>query len=182
MPFLPHDLGDGFDLVPRELSTVEEMLALTLANLARLREWEPWAQGEQTREGLARYTEALAADSAAGRHIPTVLRFDGTPIGSVTCRIDRQQGVAELGYWIDAAFEGRGTITRACRAIVEELAREGITRVEIHAATGNDRSRRVAERLGFSLERVRPKSFPVAGVRHDLAIYVLQLSDEPSDQ
>ncbi|RFA11891.1 hypothetical protein B7R21_11120 [Subtercola boreus] len=172
---LPHDLGDGFDLVPRDLSTVDEMLALTSANLVRLREWEPWAQGEQTREGLVRYTEALMADAVAGRHIPTVLRFDGMPIGSVTCRIDRQQRVAELGYWIDAAFEGRGIVTRACRAILEELEAQDITRAEVHAATGNDRSRRVAERLGFTLERVRPKSFPVAGVRHDLAIYVLEL-------
>ncbi|RFA14449.1 hypothetical protein B7R22_09465 [Subtercola boreus] len=172
---LPHDLGDGFDLVPRDLSTVDEMLALTFANLVRLREWEQWAQGEQTREGLVRYTEALMADAVAGRHIPTVLRFNGRPIGSVTCRIDRQQSVAELGYWIDAAFEGRGVVTRACRAILEELEVQGVARAEIHAATGNDRSRHVAERLGFTLERVRPKSFPVAGARHDLAIYVLEL-------
>ncbi|RFA09551.1 hypothetical protein B7R54_10225 [Subtercola boreus] len=172
--FLPHDLGDGFDLVLRDLETVDEMLALTLANLARLREWEPWAQGEQTRDGLASYTRALLSDWADGRSLPTVLRFEGEAIGSVTCRIDRQLGLAELGYWIDAAFEGRGAVTRACRATIAQLAAEGVERVEIHAATGNHRSRRVAERLGFRLQRVRPKSFPVAGVRHDLAIYVLQ--------
>lgn len=175
MAFFTHELGEGFDLALRDLRTVDGMLALTQANIERLRAWEPWAQGEQTRAGLVAYTNSLMTEWVAGRSLPTVVRSDGELIGSITCRISRPARAAELGYWIDGRFEGRGVVAQGCRAIIGELAEEGVRRVEIRTAEGNERSRRVAERLGFRHEETRRRAFPVGSVRHDLVVYALDI-------
>ena len=63
-------------------------------------------------------------------------------------------GELELGYWIGRPFWGCGYATEASRALVErgfnELGLRGI-----HAAyfDGNERSRRVLDKLGFSFTR-----------------------------
>ncbi|WP_367948702.1 GNAT family N-acetyltransferase [Rathayibacter sp. VKM Ac-2857] len=78
---------------------------------------------------------------------------------------------AELGYWIDAAAEGRGAVTRACVALLTEVPRRGIRRVEIRTAVENARSSRVAERLGFTCEGVLASALPLGDERLDVAVY-----------
>ncbi|WP_213815988.1 GNAT family N-acetyltransferase [Glaciihabitans sp. dw_435] len=169
------DLGDGFWLGLRTLETVPEMLALTEKNIARLRRWEPWAQEDPTLAGTRLYTQLQLDQYARGTAVPAVLYDGEVAVGSVSMRLDRANGSAELGYWIDAGFEGQGLVTRACTALIGHAAAEGMSRVEIRAATGNVRSRRVAERLGFTHERVLPAAFPVGNVRLDVAVYALAL-------
>ena len=64
-------------------------------------------------------------------------------------------------------------MTRGARALVEY----GFTSLELHrqvlrAATGNTRSRAIAERLGFTLEGVEREAELVNGRYVDLARYV----------
>ncbi len=55
-----------------------------------------------------------------------------------------------LGYWLDAAMEGKGIVTQACRTMVQHAFEEHqVHKVVISCATDNIRSRAVAERLGF---------------------------------
>jgi ribosomal-protein-serine acetyltransferase len=56
---------------------------------------------------------------------------------------------------VDGGHEGRGIVTRACRAIVSEgFSERGLHRIEIRCATGNERSAAIAKRLGFVHEGV----------------------------
>lgn len=172
MSFLPHDLGDGAELVLRDLSTVGEFHRLTVANLARLRRWENWAHSEQTEETVREYTRQQLSALAERRALPAAIRLDGRLVGSVGARITPAREVAELGYWVDADVEGRGLVTRSVQAILGHLARDPrVRRVEIRTAAANRRSRAVAERCGFVLEGVLPSAFPVAGARYDAALY-----------
>lgn len=67
-----------------------------------------------------------------------------------------QPGEAELGYFCSPWARGRGWMTaaakRLCRFGFEELALE---RIEWRAVVGNEASRRVAEKTGFTVEGVR---------------------------
>jgi ribosomal-protein-serine acetyltransferase len=174
---LPHDLGGGLRLELRSRESVEEALALTRQNLDRLREWEPWAQGEQTLATARAYTEMVLANYTQGRMIPTLVYEGDAAVGSVSLKIDPLLGTGELGYWIDRGHEGRGIVTLACRALVDHALAAGLSRVEIRAATRNLRSRRVAERLGFTLEGTLRAALPVASRRLDLAVYGLIAGD-----
>jgi RimJ/RimL family protein N-acetyltransferase len=70
-------------------------------------------------------------------------------------RIDWQSRKFEIGYWVRTSFAKQGYITEAVEAIsyfaINELK---ANRIEIRCDDRNERSARIAERLGFSLEGI----------------------------
>lgn len=62
--------------------------------------------------------------------------------------------LAGIGYDIDERHSGKGYATAAGRALVEyAFCRDGVRRIQVPVARGNAPSRRVLEKIGFSLER-----------------------------
>lgn len=62
---------------------------------------------------------------------------------------------ANLGYWVRTSEIGAGVATRAARlAAIAGLDLLGLPRIEIVVEVGNHASRRVAEKVGASLEAV----------------------------
>lgn len=172
--FLSHQLGDGYDLVLAGASSAHALHTLTLTNLDRLRRWEPWAQAEPSANDTAAYIEGNLRAFVEGTALPLVIRHQRKPIGSITLRLNSFLGNAELGYWIAEEHEGRGVVTRAARALVSYATDDlKIARIEIRTSTENTRSRRVAERLGFDYEGTLRRAQPIAGARHNVAVYGL---------
>ena len=63
-----------------------------------------------------------------------------------------------IGYIAERDHEGQGYVTEAVTAIVAQLFSDlGADQVRIHCDETNERSRRVAERCGFRLERMFPE-------------------------
>jgi ribosomal-protein-serine acetyltransferase len=87
-------------------------------------------------------------------------------------RIDWANYRTEIGYWIGASFQGRGIMTRSCRAMLAYAFDElKLNRVEIYCAVDNLRSRAVPERLGFRKEGVMRQAERVHERYHDLVCY-----------
>lgn len=172
--FFTHDLGDGFSLGLRTSDSVDELLALIDKNLSRLRQWEQWALAEQTADALrAHITERLQM-FVAGTSVPCNIYSDAQLIGNIEMRINTYNGSAELGYWIDEDYEGRGVVTRACRALIEHgKTGFGLRRFELYTAAHNDRSGAVARRLGFEHEGVLRSATPLGEQRFDTNVYGL---------
>jgi ribosomal-protein-serine acetyltransferase len=165
-------VDDELELVLREAWTVAPLHELIVANLEHLRPWEPWARGEQTVDDLSAFTRRALGEWIEGRSLPTALRFRGRLVGGVGAQLNSWFGTAEVGYWIDAGHQGRGFVTRAVGVLVQHLFQDrGIARVEIRTAVGNQRSRAVAERLGFEPEGVLRSAQPALQGRHDVCVY-----------
>lgn len=169
------DLGDGYTLTLRDLSTVRPVHDLVLANLDRLRAAEPWAWGPQTLAGTERYTEHMLGQYAMDRSLPCVVREQDRIVGAASLAFDTYLGQASLGYWVDAGLEGRGVARRAASALVEVAQARGAHRVEIRTAADNVRSRGLAERLGFTHEGTLRSGMPLGERRVDVAVYGLVL-------
>lgn len=93
-------------------------------------------------------------------HLAVVDKGSGRQIGSVGYRhyagATMPQGM--IGYWIEEKSQGRGYGTEAVGAFVDFLfGEEGSERVEAEVFWGNERSRRLLERLGFVLEADMPR-------------------------
>jgi RimJ/RimL family protein N-acetyltransferase len=76
--------------------------------------------------------------------------------------------VADVGFLTSPHSRGRGYMTAALRAVtrfgIEEL---GLKRVEWKAHVGNDASRRVAEKAGFTIEGILRQGCKARGERFD---------------
>lgn len=82
----------------------------------------------------------------------------------------------EIGYWIDTRYSGKGYITEAVQGIVDFAFNElKARRLEIRCDPLNVKSRRVPERLGFTLEGIlRNDSLSADGKElRDTCVYAL---------
>jgi ribosomal-protein-serine acetyltransferase len=172
-------VNDRLELRQRLPEDAEELFALTDANRARLREWLPWldycTRPEHTRANI----EASLKQAEAGTGLALNLWHEGriAGVGGYNV-IDRANRIGHIGYWLGAAFEGRGLMTDANRALVAHgFESRNLVRQTIAAATGNVRSRAVAERLGFTLEGVLRDAEQLYGRGVDHALYAVTLTD-----
>jgi len=131
-------VDDDLELVLREVWTAVPLARVIADHLEHLRAWEPWAQGEQTLEGLTAFTRSQLAAWLDGRSVPTAVRWRGELVGAVGASVDAWTGTAELGYWVAADAQGHGVVTRSCAALVDHLvAAHGVGRVEARCCVGN---------------------------------------------
>jgi RimJ/RimL family protein N-acetyltransferase len=93
------------------------------------------------------------------------------------------EGTAEVGYWSHPDARGRGVMTEAVRmacrhAVIDpEDGGLGLHRLYATAAADNAASRRVLERVGFTLVGVERRSVRVRDGMHDGATYELLAED-----
>jgi ribosomal-protein-serine acetyltransferase len=171
-------VDDDIELVLADERAAPVLHRLILENLDHLRPWEELARDGLTLAEMADDLRAGRRAWAEGRSIPTAIRYRGHVVGAAGARLAPEVARAEIGYWIDAAHQGRGIITRAVGALVHALFEDhGTHRVELRMAADNHRSRAVAERLGFTLEGTLREAYPIAGRRHDLCVYGLLRGD-----
>jgi RimJ/RimL family protein N-acetyltransferase len=135
----------------------------------------PYDYGEADARGfmLARYDAILNA-TAAPFAIVSAADHDEL-LGSVSLlRLAWLNLRGEVGYWLADSARGRGHATRAvlaiCRWGFEAL---GLQRIDLHAATGNAASQRVAQRCGFTREAVLRSYLRGKDGRQDIVVFGL---------
>lgn len=165
------DLGEGAEVRVLEPEDAEEVFALVESNRERLREWMPWVDPTH---GPADTRAFIEGDRASDGLDALGIYVDGRYVGGIGIRPDPLHGDAEIGYWIGSAHEGRGLISRACRALVDHaFGALGLHRVTIRVAPHNTRSRAIPERLGFTQEGVMREAGRSGLGAHDLVVYGL---------
>ncbi len=111
---------------------------------------------------------------------PFVMVHDGALVGRITVsgiRWGAECG-GSLGYWIAQSHAGRGLTTRAVALVSEFAFGRGLHRLEIAVRPENTRSLRVARKLGFRDEGLRPSYLFIDGAWRDHLVFGLT-QDEP---
>ena len=152
----------------------EEFAAHVRSDLDRLREHLPWPDATSTPEGAAEWLGAYERQED-GRVGVGGMRHDGQLLGgALLFHHDPGAANVELGCWVVAAGEGAGVVSAACRWLLGYARSQlGAERVEWHAGTTNERSRRLAERLGFVHEGTLRSNYPLRGERLDTDVLSL---------
>ncbi|HVA61620.1 MAG TPA: GNAT family N-acetyltransferase [Mycobacteriales bacterium] len=106
---------------------------------------------------------------STGEDMPFAVTRDGALLGAAGLhRRGRDPGIAEVGFWCAAESRGQGYVTEAVREIARWAFEDlGVQRLEWYAEVGNTSSRRVAEKLGFSVEGLLRKFLLHRGDRVD---------------
>ena len=110
--------------------------------------WPSHASVENSRE--------IIKTVLSGPEIYAVCLKDGSPVGSIGLHLKgstdmtERDDECELGYWIGKPFWGQGLIPEAARELLRHAFEElGMRAVWCGYYEGNEKSRRVQEKLGF---------------------------------
>jgi ribosomal-protein-serine acetyltransferase len=169
---LPVNLDGGVVLRHYELTDLDALWSAIEEERARLAVWMPFLRDAKTIADERGWLESVTAEprGLGGASLWRAREL----LGGVGLFPDSFGIVAEIGYWIRTSEEGRGHVTRACRALIGIAFRElGLHRVVIRAGVENRRSRAVPERLGFTYEGIAREEGRGSGGFYDLAVYGL---------
>lgn len=172
-------VDDEIELRLLEERHAEEVFAVVDANRAHLRQWLPWVDEEVSASDARDYIRKMRERFAAFTGMALGIWYRGRIVGAVgLVNIDLHSRWAEIGYWMDAQSQGRGIITRACRALIDYAFDDlKLNRVVIRCADGNHKSRAIPERLGFKQEGQLRQTIKLYDRFWD-AIYYGMLADE----
>ncbi|GAA4713334.1 GNAT family N-acetyltransferase [Brevibacillus fulvus] len=167
-------------LRPLDLQDTLPMFQLIQQNRVHLRQWLGWIEDTETYEDTASFIMMTIrqANNKQGSHFG--IWYKGELAGTIGVHgIDWNNRHTTLGYWLGERFQGKGLMTSAVAAYLDEwiFGKWNLHRAEIRAATGNKRSRAIPERLGFQLEGVLRANEFLYDHYVDHAVYGL-LADE----
>ena len=178
-PVFAHPLDETFELRLHEPRHARAHQALLDANRDHVGRWEAWVAHEgRDLQGARDFIRYTLRRYARGRGFATGIwrRGEGGAalVGSASLAIEGTNRVAEIGYWLAAAYTGRGLATWTGQALIDHaFAAYDCHRARIVASTGNSKSRAVAERLGFKLDCIQQQASMLRGGFVDRAIYSL---------
>jgi ribosomal-protein-serine acetyltransferase len=161
-----------------EETDAQELHALIESNRAQLAGWLPWAEGQGFEETLE-FVRKTRSQAAENHGFQAAVVLDGDIVGMVGYPgVDWINRSTRIGYWLDEAHQSRGIATAAVRVLVEHaLSVWRLNRVEIHAATENERSRAIPEHLGFRMDGTLRQAQLVGGRYLDYVLYSMLAAD-----
>jgi ribosomal-protein-serine acetyltransferase len=174
-----HVLDEVEQLRLLELRHAEELFCLIDNNRAYLRRWLPeWDLPKSLDEckaviktGLEQFVNNLG--------LMTGIWCEGRLAGVVGMgKIDWENRSSNVGYWIAEAFQGRGLVSQACRAIINyAFAELKLKRLEIRCAADNPKSCAIPRRLGFRKEGILRQSQAFDDRYLDIELYGLLVEE-----
>lgn len=149
--------------------------AAVIESIQQIAAWMPWANPTPTpQQTLAWVRQAQAKFITREELHFLIFDLEGNFAGACGFHdIKWTVPKFEIGYWLRSNLSGRGYMTEAVRALTD-LAFDHLdaARVEVRMDDRNERSWRVAERAGFTLEGIlRRDARDVEGRLRDTRVY-----------
>jgi ribosomal-protein-serine acetyltransferase len=165
------------DLVLRtwEEENADELFALTDKNRSQLQRWLAWVPETKSREDSLKFIQKCLKEYEEESGLELGIWYQNKLVGCIGLHgFNKTSHRANLGYWLDQDYQGKGIITQAAKNLIEYgFKTRNLNRIGLEAGTENSKSRAVAERLGFAQEGVLRKYDFLDGRFVDYAIYGL---------
>lgn len=144
-----------------------------------LSQWLAWPPHANDEAFFLSFIKRSLNDYAEGRSLTCTILWQGNVVGITSFnKIDHSLKTVEIGYWLSSEFQRKGIMTRSVAKLIEIAFTElGMEKVAISAAVGNQPSRSVCERLGFSLEGIITRAENLNGRIVDHAVYGLNQAE-----
>lgn len=151
-----HQIDDHIQLKPLTVFHTEPLYQLIQDSKDHLRDFLIFVEYTTKEEHTRKFVEETVVTNAKQESFVTVIYVDDQIAGLVGFNdIDQQNKRAEIGYWLAEPFIGQGVMTKATQAIIDYgFNTLGLNRIDLKAATQNQKSQNVARRLGFKEEGI----------------------------
>jgi len=168
-------LAEGIVMRPYESSDAAALLSAVDGTRDRLARWMPWVPFATTVQDFEDFIHLALRRDRDGSGLQRGLFDSNGLIGAVGASIGSLNfDEADVGYWLTESHEGIGLASLATGHLIDWLFNErDMHRITIRASVANERSRVLAERLGFTFEGILRGSLLLAGQHEDAALYSL---------
>lgn len=159
-------------LRPYEVADFEELFAAVDRSRQHLGRWLPWVSATTRKEHSMEFIQKSMQELNDQESLVMGVFYDGAIIGGVGMHEwHHDTKRAQIGYWIDKEYEGRGVVTRCLQGFISYLfSVVGLNKIEIQYVVANKRSGAVAERLGFVIEGLIRQSALRNGIAEDVVV------------
>ena len=156
-----------------------EIARLVGENLEHLKIWMPWAKDDYSLESARVYINDNFQQLTDGAGFANNILYQAKICGQIGFHdLDSSNKSVKMGYWIRANLQGRGIVTKCCRAFIDYGFDElDLNRIQINCNVKNIRSRRIPERLGFQLEGIHRQAEKLQDGFGDWAVYAMLKED-----
>jgi ribosomal-protein-serine acetyltransferase len=172
------ELNDGkVVLRPHRLSDIDAMYQAVRESLAELSPWLPFAHQDYAIKESRAWIKQRPKEWQKGISYGFAIfdAKDSSYLGGCGInRIDDDNLIANLGYWIRTSRTGHGAAPAAARLLAAWGLKElGLKRIEIVVATENKRSLRAAEKAGTIREGILRNRILVRDKTYDAVMFSL---------
>lgn len=179
---LSTELTDGVVILrPFRMADSKKLYSAVHESLAELKPWMNWAHDGYTQREAERFiqiTRARWEEKILFAFAITDAKNGGVLGG---CSLSHKHPVyhfCNLGYWVRTSGRGQGFAGRAAKLAARFGFEEAdLIRAEIVMALGNEKSRRVAEKIGAHYEGILHNRMVVGKNIYDAHMYSLLPSD-----
>lgn len=168
-------------LRPFQEEDADQLFIATRESLTELKPWMSWAHDEYSQEEADRFIRITRArwEERTLFAFAIVDVDNGDILGG--CSLSNKHPIyhyCNVGYWVRTSRHGSGIAGRAAKLVARYgFENRWIIRAEIVMAVGNERSRRVAEKIGAHYEGILHNRMVVGKAIYDAHMYSLLPSD-----
>jgi ribosomal-protein-serine acetyltransferase len=177
--FYSYKVDDEIKLVVPQGFYAEDLFPVIMENYEHLHKWVPWLPDGYNIESTRNAYEESYVAAKESRNLWLLIKYKNKFVGGTGLnKFDFANRTTEIGYWLSAEYEGKGIVTRSCKALIEYAFEDlGFNRIEIKCATENTKSRAIPEKLGFTEEGVLREAEWLYDHFIDWAVYSLLAKD-----
>ena len=148
-------------------------------NRGHLSAFLPWVSQMQTISDFRNYISSSEVLIAEGKEVSFAISYDEKIVGRIGLHhLNMMNKNGSIGYWLIKEAEGKGIITKCCKALISYGFNElQLQRIEIKAAVNNVRSQAIPVKLNFTREGVLRQAELVNNEFLDLVLYSLLRSE-----
>src|SRR6266852_3350807 len=115
-------VADGVQLRLLDEVDADEFFSVIERNRARLGRWLPWVEHTRSAEDVRTFIRETLLTFPAQESLHVGVWVEGKLAGGLGHRaIDRVNRSVSIGYWLGAAVEGKGVMTRAVPVFLRHL-------------------------------------------------------------
>lgn len=172
-------IDDNISLELVEEKHTKPIYDLVSENKNHLRQWLPWVDNMQTVEFAENFVKGTMQRNKDGNEFAFVIIENDKVIGRIgVYKIDGQNKIGEIGYWLAENLQGKGIITKSCKGLIDFCFSDlQLNRIEIKCGTENFKSKTIPEKLNFTREGVIREGELLYDKFIDLNLYSLLKTD-----
>lgn len=149
-----YKLDQRTELALLDSADAANIFSLVHSNRDDLRHWLSWVDQTRSEADSRIFIDSTRKQFADGNGFQAGIWYQGELAGIAGFHgIDQKNRMAEMGYWLGESFQGKGLITRTCKALIDYAFNKWhLNKIVIRCGTENVKSCAIPERLGFTRE------------------------------